>query len=102
VLRAVDHVVERAAVYNRPVSICGELAGNPLATALLLGMGVESLSMSASSLLRVKWVVRSLSRTRSRELLQAALQLEEPQAVRRLMEKALEEMGLGGLVRPGR
>jgi phosphotransferase system enzyme I (PtsP) len=102
VLRAVDQTVERAAVYNRPVSICGELAGNPLATALLLGMGVESLSMSASSLLRVKWVVRNLSRTRSRELLQAALQLEEAQAVRRLMEKALEEMGLGGLVRPGK
>jgi phosphotransferase system enzyme I (PtsP) len=102
VLRAVHQTVVRAAVYNRPVSICGELAGNPLATALLLGMGVTSLSMSASSLLRVKWVVRSLSRTRSRELLQAALQLEEAQAIRRLMEKALEEMGLGGLVRPGK
>ncbi len=102
VLRAVQQIVDRAAVYNRPVSICGELAGNPLATALLLGMGVESLSMSANSLLRVKWVVRSLSRTRSRDLLQAALQLEEAQAVRRLMREALEDMGLGGLVRPGK
>jgi phosphotransferase system enzyme I (PtsP) len=102
VLRAVDQVVERAAVYNRPVSICGELAGNPLATALLLGMGVDSLSMSASSLLRVKWVVRNLSRSRSRELLRAALQMEEARAVRRLMQEALEEMGLGGLVRLGK
>ncbi len=102
VLRAVQQIVDRAAAYNRPVSICGELAGNPLATALLLGMGVESLSMSANSLLKVKWVVRSLSRTRSRDLLQAALQLEEAQAVRRLMREALEGMGLGGLVRPGK
>ncbi len=102
VLRAVNRIVEGAKVYNRPVSVCGELAGSPLATALLLGMGVQGLSMNASSLLRVKWVVRSLSRTRARQLLQAALVQEDAPGVRRLMQGALEELGLGGLVRAGR
>ncbi len=102
VLRALVQVVAGAQVYNRPVSVCGEMAGNPLAAILLLGMGVESLSMSAGSLLKVKWVIRSFSRSRARQLLQAALKMEEAQQVRRYMESALEDMGLGGLVRAGK
>jgi phosphotransferase system enzyme I (PtsP) len=58
--------------------------------------------MSAGSLLRVKGVIRSMSRTRARELLRVALQCETGQAVRGLLTEALEDVGLGGLVRPGR
>ena len=78
------------------------MAGNPLATPLLVGMGVDSLSMSAGSLLRVKWVIRSISRARSRQLLHAALEMDGAAEVRRFMTKALEQLGLDGLVRPGR
>ncbi len=102
VLRALVEVVRSAESYSCPVSVCGELAGNPLATVLLLGLGVESLSMSASSLLRVKWVVRSVSRARTRQILQAVLKMDEPQQIRRFLERVLDEMGLAGLVRPGR
>ncbi|MES9898996.1 MAG: phosphoenolpyruvate--protein phosphotransferase [Sedimenticola sp.] len=102
VLHALVSIIKGAAVYNRPVSVCGELAGNPLATILLLGLGVDSLSMSAGSLLKVKWVIRNISRSRARHLLKAALRMESPREVRRLMEDALDEMGLGGLVRPGK
>jgi len=102
ILRALLKIVEGSAVYNRPVSLCGELAGNPLATPLLIGMGIDNLSMSASSLLKVKWVVRSISRNRSKQLLQAALRMEEAEPVRKLMAKALDDMGMGGLVRPGK
>ncbi len=102
VLRALIQIVEGAEMYHRPVSVCGELAGNPLAVILLLGMGVNSLSMSAGSLLKVKWVIRSFSRSRARSLLKSALKMESAQEVRRLMEGALEEMGIGGLVRPGK
>ncbi len=102
ILRAIMLIVEGASVYNRPVGICGELAGNPLATPLLIGMGIDNLSMSASSLLKVKWVVRSFSRNRARQLLQAALRMEEAEPVRKLMATTLDDMGMGGLVRPGR
>ena len=102
ILRALLKIVEGAAVYNRPVSLCGELAGNPLATPLLIGMGIDNLSMSASSLLKVKWVVRSISRNRSKQLLQAALRMEEAEPVRKLMATVLDDMGMGGLVRPGK
>ena len=102
VLRALIQIVQGANQFNRPVSVCGELAGNPLAVPLLLGMGIDSLSMSAGSLLRVKWVIRSLSRTRARQLLQAVIRMEEAYQVKRFMLAALEDMGLGGLVRPGK
>jgi phosphotransferase system enzyme I (PtsP) len=100
VLRAVQQVVDGAKLYNRSVSVCGELAGNPLAAVLLIGMGVESLSMSAGSLLKVKWVLRSFSKSRARQLVQVALRMEDSRQVRRFMEGVLAEMGLGGLVGP--
>jgi phosphotransferase system enzyme I (PtsP) len=102
VLRALDQVVRGAREFNRPVGVCGELAGNPLATILLMGLGVDSLSMSAGGVMKVKWVVRSFSVSRARQLVHAALRMEDPQQVRRFMESALEDMGLGGLFRPGR
>jgi phosphotransferase system enzyme I (PtsP) len=102
VLHALVQVVEGARAHGREVSICGELAGDPRATPLLLGMGVHSLSMGAGSLLRVKGVLRSISRSRARELLRKALLCETGECVRRLAMDALEEIGLGGLVRPGR
>ncbi len=102
VLQALVQIVEGAALYRRPVSVCGELAGNPLAAVLLLGMGVDSISMSAGSLLKIRWVIRSYSRARAKSLLQAALRMTDARQVRELMEKSLDEMGLGGLIRPGK
>ncbi|MCP5415736.1 MAG: phosphoenolpyruvate--protein phosphotransferase [Chromatiaceae bacterium] len=102
VLKALVMVAEGAAKFNCPVSVCGEMAGNPLAVVLLLGMGIDGLSMSAGSLLKVKWVIRSFSRARARQLLQAALRMEDAPPVKLLLKGALEEVGLGALVHPGK
>lgn len=102
VLRAVNQVVVGAHNNAKPVGVCGELAGNPIATALLIGMDVDSLSMSAGSLLKVKWVARSVSRSRARQWLKAALRMETAGEIRRFMEGNLDKLGLGGLYRPGR
>ncbi|NEV61999.1 phosphoenolpyruvate--protein phosphotransferase [Thiorhodococcus minor] len=102
VLRALLQILTGARLHGKEVSVCGEMAGDPLATFLLLGMGVHSLSMGAGSLLRVKKVIRSISKARAREVLRAALQCEDAAAVRRLLLDALEAIGLGALVRPGR
>jgi phosphotransferase system enzyme I (PtsP) len=102
VLRALCQIAEAAANTGTEVSICGEMAGSPLAAVLLLGMGVSSLSMSAGSLLPVKAVIRSIDRPSARELLLQALDCDNAAQVRHLLADALEEKGLGGLVRPGR
>lgn len=47
--------------HKRPVSVCGELAGDPMGALLLISMGYRSLSMSHKSLLRVKWLLRQFT-----------------------------------------
>lgn len=102
VLLAVKAVIDGARRQKTPVSICGEMAGDPMAALLMLGMGVDSLSMASSSLPRIKWVIRSFSRRRARALLKKALEADNPQIVRRELGRALEKAGLGGLVRAGK
>ena len=101
-LRALQQVIEGAREEKTPVSVCGEMAGDPAAAILLLGMGVTSLSMSASNLLRIKWVIRSFTRRRARQLLKQALTFEHTSEIRSYLNRALEDAGLGGLVRAGR
>jgi phosphotransferase system enzyme I (PtsI) len=54
VLRLIAMTVDAARKANKPVAVCGELAGNPEATRLLLGLGIRELSMHPVALLRVK------------------------------------------------
>ncbi|MGM0680380.1 MAG: phosphoenolpyruvate--protein phosphotransferase, partial [Pseudomonadota bacterium] len=102
VIRAILQVVDSARVHGKPVSVCGEMAGDPAAAILLLGMGIHSLSMSVSSLLRVKWVIRNLSRERASEILSEVLVMENVHEIRHYLNDQLEEAGMGGLIRAGK
>lgn len=81
------------------VSVCGEMASDPLAAVLLLAMGFDSLSMNSSSLPRIKWVVRNFSIALARKILTHVIELEHPIEIRLYLQKALEEQGLGDLIR---
>lgn len=99
VLQAMYHIVKIAHKHKKPVSVCGEMAGDPASALLLVGMGVDSLSMSAGSLLRVKRVVRSFSLKQARSLLMKAIDMEKASDIRLLLNEALDKAELGGLVR---
>ncbi len=101
VIRAILQVVESARTHGKPVSVCGEMAGDPVAALLLLAMGIDSLSMSVSSLPRVKWVIRNITRDRARQILSEVLILEEAADIRKYLNETFEEAGMGGLVRAG-
>ena len=101
VIRAILQVVEGAAAHNIPVSVCGEMAGDPIAALLLLAMGIDSLSMSVSSLPRVKWVIRKVTRAKAREVLNKVLLMEDSLTIRKYLHKIFEELGMGGLIRAG-
>jgi phosphoenolpyruvate-protein kinase (PTS system EI component) len=60
VLRLVQFTTEAALRLRMPVSVCGEMAGNPRLTPLLLGLGLRSFSMNAAAVPRVKQVVRAV------------------------------------------
>lgn len=100
VLRALHHVVTVANEENTPVSLCGEMAGDPRAAILLLGMGYTCLSMSATSLLRVKWVLRRIGYDRARDILSDVMKMDSAPVVRSHLDYILEKEGLGGFVRP--
>ncbi len=102
VLRALKQVADGAHRAGKPVSICGELASDPIAVVLLLAMGYDSLSMNARSLPRVKWVIRKSTMAKAKELLAEVLKIDESKEVRIHMEMALEELGLAALLRAGR
>ena len=68
VLRLIKCTVDAAREAGIPVSLCGELASDPLATAVLIGLGVEEFSASPSFLPEIKRVVRSMRRTEAEAL----------------------------------
>ncbi|MFA9461451.1 phosphoenolpyruvate--protein phosphotransferase [Thiohalorhabdus methylotrophus] len=101
VLHAIGTVVAEAHAEGRPVSVCGEMAADPVGALLLVGMGVDELSMSAGALLRIKWVLRSFSTAQTRELAELARNDECTRTTRERVEEALLEAGLGSLIRAG-
>ena len=102
VIQAVKQVLRQAERHKTPVSVCGEMAGDPAAALLLLGMGFESLSMSVVALPRIKWVIRNFSFQHAQDLFLEVENFEDTQDVRAYLNKALEKAGLGGLIHPGK
>ncbi len=102
VLRALIQVVENGHQEGKHISICGEMAGDPVAVLLLLAIGFDSLSMNASSVGRVRWIIRHFNYKKAAKLLQEVLGMESAVMIRCHMEFALERAGLGNLIRAGR
>jgi phosphotransferase system enzyme I (PtsP) len=102
VLHALYHVVTEACEENTPVSICGEMAGDPGAAVLLVAMGFDILSMNAASLLKVKSVVRSVSLDAAQDLLDQVMQMDDAQMVRSAVDLTLYNAGVDRLLRSSR
>lgn len=102
VLQALIHIVSSAHEQGKPASICGEMAGDPMSVILLLGMGYDSLSLNATSLTRVKWVIRSIPLLKAQDVLSRVMQMDDARDIRLLLENTMVEAGLGGLVRAGK
>ncbi|HVU33011.1 MAG TPA: phosphoenolpyruvate--protein phosphotransferase [Opitutaceae bacterium] len=81
VIRTLRHIVDEAHRYKIPVSVCGEVAGDPVFAPLLLGLGVDALSMSAAWLPSVKYLIRSMTMADARALAQEALSLSSPKEI---------------------
>ena len=102
VIQALHMVAKAGRKAGKPVSICGEMASDPVTALLLMAMGYDALSMSARALLRVKWAIRNYSLKQAQQLLKEILKIDDPIEVRVHLEIAMEEAGLGGLIRAGR
>lgn len=100
VLEALQRVVNEAHEEGKPVSICGEMAGDPAAAVLLLAMGFDSLSMNATNLPKVKWLLRQISMQTARELLAKVMRIDSPEVTHATVQLALRNLGLNKMVNP--
>jgi phosphocarrier protein FPr len=88
VLQLIDITVRAAHAHGKWVGICGELAADPAAVPLLVGLGVDELSVSARSIAEVKAGVRELTLAQAQAWAQQALTLGTAAEVRALVENA--------------
>lgn len=91
VLRMLRLVVENGHANGIPVAMCGEMAGDPLATVLLLGLGFDELSMSGGSIPEVKRIVRAVSVREAEELVGEAMEMNSFKEVDRYVRHLMGE-----------
>ena len=91
VLRALKQIYDQASSVNCQLSICGEMAGDPLSTVILLGLGYETFSMSASSLLRVKSILLNVSRKDAKLLSKKALKMSSSKEIITFLAQSLDQ-----------
>jgi phosphotransferase system enzyme I (PtsP) len=100
VLQALRIVVAGAHAEGKPVSICGEMAGDPASAVLLMAMGFDGLSMNATNLPKVKWLLRQISMGKAQELLDQVMRIDSPQVIHSTLQLALRNLGLGRMINP--
>lgn len=81
ILKLIQMTVEAARKNGIWVGVCGEMAADPQVAPLLLGLGIEELSMAPLSVPRIKFLIRRMKMSEARELADCALHSESPQEI---------------------
>lgn len=87
VIRTIKLVISQASAFGLPVSVCGEIAGDPRFTSLLIGLGVHELSVSIRNLPLIKKAIRHVSVVRSHKFAEEILQCKTVYEVQELLEE---------------
>lgn len=91
VLRLLKLVIDSAHDNGIPVAMCGEMAGDPAATVLLLGLGLDEYSMSAGAIPEVKRIIRDTSIREAEEIVGTAMEMRSFKEVDRFIRALMEE-----------
>jgi phosphotransferase system enzyme I (PtsI) len=75
VLRLLKSIIDSAHLAGIPVGMCGEMAGDPQATPILLGLGLDEFSMSAVGIPEIKRIIRSMSLVEAEEIVGRVLEM---------------------------
>jgi phosphoenolpyruvate-protein phosphotransferase len=98
VLQEIQRIFQLARTYDLKVSLCGEMASDPMAVILLVGMGFDTLSMSATKLPKIKYLLRNLPWRIAESLLQQCLQVDNVQDIRTLLKRSMKHLKLTELL----
>ncbi|RUO78469.1 phosphoenolpyruvate--protein phosphotransferase [Pseudidiomarina taiwanensis] len=101
VIRALAEIAQTCQRLQKPISVCGELAGEPGGALLLAAMGYRNLSMNGYSLDHVRWMLSQLTLAQMQSVLEQVLAARSAPQVHEILALEMEKLGLGGLVRAG-
>jgi len=91
VLRLINQVIKAAHQHGKWVGMCGELAGEPLAAPLLIGMGLDEFSMSSPMIPVIKQIIRGLNASEMKVLAEEALDLDSPEEIQMLVKQRVPQ-----------
>ena len=94
VLRLIKHVIDASHKQGKFTGMCGELASDPVATMILLGLGLDEFSMTASSIPLIKNILRSVSKAECEEVANKALTMDTAEEITAYAKSVLIEKGL--------
>lgn len=86
VVRSLDYIIKGGKKNNTFTTLCGEMAADPMAIPLLIGLGLDSISVSPAALPHAKKIIRSISYAESKELAQKCLEFENEVEIKRLLK----------------
>jgi phosphotransferase system enzyme I (PtsI) len=92
VLRLIKNVIDASHNAGKWTGMCGEMAGDTSATAILLGLGLDEFSMSASSIPQVKKIIRSLTYEEAQQIAKKALSMENADDIRNMVENEMKKI----------
>lgn len=92
ILRMIRHVVEEGKKAGIKISLCGEMAGDPLCIPILLGLGIDELSMNARSIPLVKNIVRAIPVAQARQDFERVIGLSTAREVRQYLLARMKKM----------
>ena len=101
-LQVLSHILTQATLSGLQVSLCGEMAGDPMGALLLVGLGYRNLSMNGRSVARIKYLLRNIDLADATALAERVLSAQMTTDVRHLTAAFMERRGLGGLIRGGK
>ena len=90
VLRSIQNIVNAAKAANIPVSMCGEMAGDPIYSLVLLALGFDELSMTSGQIPVVKNILRTASRAEAQALLNSAMEFTTAEEIERYIRTEME------------
>jgi phosphotransferase system enzyme I (PtsI) len=92
VLRLIDMAVRIAKQHEVPISMCGQMCGNPLYTMLLLGLGLRSLSLTPAAIPEIKQVCRRVDIATCERVAKRALELESAPHIKTFLKEELAKV----------
>ncbi len=101
VLKILKMVIDQCKDEQVEVQVCGEMASDPLAAIVLVGMGFRELSMNAGAIAKVKHAISRFECSELEQLAAEILQFETEPKVRSALIETMEAKGLSGLIRAG-